>query len=117
AIVGGTLPGMHFGWSVDGPGDVDGDGVPDLVVGATDGPEPGRVDVYRLKRGPLSPRLEFDPGACPNRVPTNGNQDLELAFLGGGEFDLADLDASTVRLDGLSPKRERSNLVDVEAVD
>ena len=117
AIVGGTLPGMHFGWSVDGPGDVDGDGVPDLVVGAPDGAEPGRVDVYRLKRGPLTPLLEFDPGVCPNRVPTNGNQDLELAFLGGGEFDLDELDAATVRLDGIAPKRERSNLADVEAGD
>jgi len=30
----GTVAGGYFGWSVGGAGDVDGDGVPDLIVGA-----------------------------------------------------------------------------------
>ena len=116
-LLGGEAPGMHFGWSLAGPGDIDGDGTPDLVVGAPDGADLGRVYVYRLKRGTLTPRLEFSPGACPNRVPTNGNQDIELAVLAGGEFDVALLDAATLRLDGLAPKKERPHPVDVDAVD
>ena len=103
ALVGGMAAGMHFGWSLAGAGDVDGDGVPDLVVGAPDGSDLGRVYVYRLKRGPLAARLEFLPGDCPNHIPLRGNADLELAFLGGGEFDPAELDPSTVRLAGIAP--------------
>ncbi len=64
--VGVALPPMGevaFGAAVAGPGDVNGDGLPDLAVTSPRSPQPGRVHVYfgRLGRGPgPAPDVTFD---------------------------------------------------------
>ena len=70
-IVEALEPGGRFGWSLAGPGDLDGDGVDDLVVGAPGSPatmdRPGRVylisgaGLHSLRRtvgGPLTIPLD-----------------------------------------------------------
>ncbi|MFG0317022.1 MAG: FG-GAP-like repeat-containing protein [Planctomycetota bacterium JB042] len=53
----GAGVGDEFGWAMDGAGDVDGDGVPDLIVGADrdddNGGDSGRVSVFSGATGAL----------------------------------------------------------------
>ncbi len=46
-VVGGAALGEHFGWSVAGTGDADGDSVPDLLAGAPDADPAGSIDAGR----------------------------------------------------------------------
>ncbi|MCI0588783.1 MAG: VCBS repeat-containing protein [Planctomycetes bacterium] len=46
-VVGGGAFGEHFGWSVAGTGDADGDAVPDLLAGAPDADPAGSIDAGR----------------------------------------------------------------------
>jgi hypothetical protein len=72
----GTVPGECFGFSIIGTGDVDGDKVPDLAVGAPvvdladstefvcDNEKPGKVYVFSGNNGKLVYELEGLPEGC-----------------------------------------------------
>lgn len=118
ARVDGQGPGENLGWSLAGPGDVDGDGVPDLLVGAPgalneSSLRSGAAFLYRLYRGPAPIPIDVMPGRCPNVLARRGGPPLEVAMLGAPGIDLRELDPSSVRLAGIAPLRERRHSTDL----
>lgn len=77
----GSSAGDEFGWVMDGAGDVNGDGVPDVIIGADrdddNGGDSGRVSVYSGANGSL---LYAWNGSGPN------------AFLGHAVAGVGDVD-------------------------
>ena len=90
-LVGG-LSDTGFGWSVAGPGDIDGDGVADLIVGATDAQRaPGGSFSTRRRRRLRLPdarqRLRWtrrQPGQLPGRARDRPGPLLQPAPAGYG---------------------------------
>ena len=97
----------RFGNSVGSLGDLDGDGLGDLAVGAVGdddggaGASHGAVWVLFLDGGldgGLVLHLDIKPGSCPNSFNRTSHGVLPVALVGTGSFDPMDVDLSTVEL-------------------
>lgn len=82
-------PGDHFGHALTAPGDLDGDGVPDLITGANQrdagGDNVGELFVLYLKTDGTvksEARLGATNGRLPFTLPANGRFTRTLAMLG-----------------------------------
>jgi hypothetical protein len=87
ATLEGAAAGDHFGWSVAAPGDVDGDGTPELLVGAPDSAANGPASGYaRLVSGSTHAPLLTIAGVATDRcgLSVSGSDDLD----GDGAPDL-----------------------------
>ena len=75
----------------------------------------GTVWYDNVKVCAFSPRIEVDldikPQSCPNPLNTENKGVLPVAILGSADFDITEIDVSTIRLGGVSPIR--SNVEDV----
>lgn len=49
--------------------------------------------------------FDVKPGSCPNPLNTRGRGVLPAAIVGSEDFDVSDVDVSTVQLEGVSPLR------------
>lgn len=113
--------GDEFG-VVSSLGDFDGDGHADIVVGARldddGGYDRGAVWILLLdcEDVPTTVHLDIKPGSCPNplnihpctKERKNGKKPegvLPVAILGGPNFDVRDVDLSSLRLEGVAPLR------------
>jgi hypothetical protein len=57
--------------------------------------------------------LDVKPGSCPNPLNTRSNGVIPVALLGSEEWDVRDIDASSLRLNGVAPIK--ANFEDVAA--
>ncbi|MCH8345262.1 MAG: FG-GAP repeat protein [Planctomycetes bacterium] len=91
----------NFGFSVAALGDLDGDGLGDLAVGATGdddgGINRGAVWVLFLD-GVLTLDLDIKPGACPNSFNRGSHGVLPVAVVGTDSFDVMQIDVSSILL-------------------
>jgi hypothetical protein len=116
----GEAPGDNYGVVAEALGDINGDGTPEFAVAAymhdATGENSGRVYIYTLAS--LVAKMDIKPGSCPNplnlkpflnETPKNAKHAkggvLPVAILGGDNFDVTDIDASTVLLEGVEPLR------------
>ena len=114
-LIGSTSDGPSFGWSVVGPGDLDGDGLGDLVVRAPEHAD-GSGAVYAF-RAPLAPAMDTGDAWA---VITG---DAEVSFAGisldfGGDPDgdgRAAVLVGGLCAEGLDDRIAAAWLVDVEA--
>lgn len=118
ARIDGTETDGNFGWSLAAAGDLDGDGIGDLLIGAP-GAHPsvngasGSAFVYRLVAGPAPVAIDILPGNCPNLIPQRSSNAIEVAVLGSLDVDPALIDAASVRLSGVPVLRERPHARDL----
>jgi len=107
-LTGALDPGVAFGTSVTLMGDLNGDGIPDLAVGAINdsdgGNATGAVWILFLDRT-IEVSLDIKPASCPNPVNTGHGGVLPVAIPGTGTLDVSQVDPSTVQLEGVSPLR------------
>jgi hypothetical protein len=75
----------------------------------------GAVDLIRLVAGPAPASIDILPERCPNALPRHGRRPVEVAILRTLDVDPRRVVASSVRLEGIAPSRERSRLRDVPA--
>jgi hypothetical protein len=54
---------------------------------------------------PLAVSLDIKPGGCPNPLNTRARGVVPAAVLGSADFDVNNIDVSTLRLEGLAPIR------------
>ena len=96
-----------FGVAATGVGDVNGDGFPDVAVGAIWWEQnTGRTHVFACHPAVVA-GLDIKPGACPNPLNSRNRGRLQVAVLGDEDFDVCDIDVSTVRLEGVPAIRHR----------
>ncbi|WP_162417937.1 vWA domain-containing protein [Cyclobacterium roseum] len=71
-----------------------------------DGAEYATTSVTITVPDPLVP-VAFDvhPGSCPNPIQLKRNGVIPTAILGSADFDVSDIDLSTITLEGVSPVR------------
>jgi len=62
---------------------------------------------------PLPVLLDVKPGSCPNPINVKSMGFVSVAILGTAGFDVRQINISSVKLEGVSPKR--SNIEDVSA--
>ncbi len=91
-LVNGIAFGDQAGASVAGAGDVNGDGLDDLVVGAppadVDGRESaGQSYVVFGRRALIAVQIDIKPGRYPNWVNTKSNGKIPVAILSTAAFD------------------------------
>lgn len=72
------------------------------LVGAT-----GFDDIRGLAFGPVAPpiqvvEIDIKPGSDPNCFNNDGNGNIAVAILGSADFDAAQVDPSTISLEGLT---------------
>ena len=53
--------------------------------------------------GPTAVFIDIKPGACPNQLNVNANNTVNVAILGTADFDVEDIDVSSLTLAGQSP--------------
>ncbi|MCH8153535.1 MAG: FG-GAP repeat protein [Planctomycetes bacterium] len=100
----GTLDdGDWFGISAGSLGDLDGDGVSDLAVGALldddGGTNRGAVWILFLDGIAIGEvRLDIKPGSCPNSFNRNSHGVLPVALVGTDSFDVTQVDLSSILL-------------------
>jgi len=72
------------------------------------------VVVTRIARyAPVMVEVDIKPGSCPNPLNLKSRGILSAAVLGGGDFDVNDIDTASIRLAGVAPVR--SSMEDVAA--
>ena len=69
------------------------------------------IGTYLVRIFEIEVDIDIKPGSCPNPINTESKGVLPVAILGTADFDVNDVDLSTVQLEGVSPLR--SNLEDV----
>ena len=113
----GPSDGSRFGWGLSPAGDIDQDGVPDLLVGApglaTEGAGIGTAFVYRLVSGPAPVAIDLLPKSCPNLIPARGRGPIEVIVFGTTDVDVREIDLPSLRLADVPVLRGRSRLRDV----
>ncbi|MGA7305155.1 MAG: T9SS type A sorting domain-containing protein, partial [Rhodothermales bacterium] len=57
--------------------------------------------------GPQMVYVDIKPGACPNQLNSNANGVVNVAILGTADFDVADIDVSSLTVAGQSPIQAR----------
>ncbi len=123
----------EFGISVSGAGDVNNDGLPDVIIGARQGNNSGcgKAYVYIMVPTIVMISLDIKPGSCPNplnvKAPkTHGLREVDenpvaskagphgpkkkkavlpVAILGTVDFNVTDIDPMTVMLEGVPALR------------
>ena len=99
--------GEGFGVSATGAGDVNGDGFLDVAAGAIWwSNNTGRTHVFTCYPT-LIASLDIRPGSCPNPLNTRSHGRLPVAVVGTNEFDVHDIDGTTLTLAGVSPLHRR----------
>lgn len=99
----------RFGKSVANIGDLDGDGVSDIAVGA-DRDDVGGFDIGALHiiflNGviPITVTIDIKLGSDPNCFNNNGNGVIPVAIFGTAELDVSTIDAETVELESIEVK-------------
>ncbi|MCH8344207.1 MAG: FG-GAP repeat protein [Planctomycetes bacterium] len=91
----------QFGLAAASLGDLDGDGLGDLAVGAQfdDDGGGGRGAVWILfLDGVLTLDLDIKPGSCPNSFNRNSHGVLPVALVGTDTFDVAQVDISSIQV-------------------
>ncbi|UCF04129.1 MAG: FG-GAP repeat protein [bacterium] len=122
-ILAGEAAGDNFGTWVTSVGDVNGDGCPEFAVGAygsdAAGVDAGRVYVFSV---PAVITFDIKPRSCPNpfNMKWMENKDkgsdndhamhkkggvMPAALVGSEDFDVTDIDLSTLHLEGITPLR------------
>jgi len=96
-----------FGFSLAGVGDINGDGVPDLAVGAfrqeVGSNLQGQVFVFDINRVPLAVPIDIKPLACPNKLNDRSLGVIPIAILGAEDFDVTTIERNSIRLSGVAP--------------
>jgi hypothetical protein len=77
------------------------------------GPFSGIIDEMRFTFDDGSFSLDIKPGSCPNPINPKSKGKLPVAILGTAEFDVLDIDVSSLLLEGVAPIR--SSVEDVSA--
>ena len=114
-VLEGDVDGGHFGHSLARIGDMNGDGIQEIVVGAPEtvvaGIPSGRAYVFSL--GELSsraePTLDIRPNSCPNPLNPSSQGVIPVALLGSESFDVRDVVVAGLLLEGASPTMSRSS--------
>jgi hypothetical protein len=83
-------------------GDLNGDGRTDIAVTRWMGAQPKGFDI--LFRYP-DVTLDLHPGSCPNPLSVNKNGVIPAALLASANFDVHEIDLSSITLMGVPPKR------------
>ncbi len=93
---------------------------PQLALWSREFNNPGFMSVILLEEGTclcgggiLPVDFDIKPTSCPNPLNVNSNGVLPVAILGSDDFDVNDIDVSTVQLAGVDPLR--SSVEDVTA--
>jgi hypothetical protein len=101
-----------FGQSLRGAGDFDGDGSPDLIIGAWHWVEsptrsPGRAYVISTHPAPLTANVEIDP----RTINLKRHAPWVTAYIEPSGFDPATIDVSSLRLVGSIPAASKLAIV------
>ena len=103
-VINGTDTFDKCGYSVSAAGDVNGDGVDDVIVGAYDAGPRGTIKVGQsyVIFGALEPRLpvavDIKPGSWPNPINIKSGGALPAAVCGTESFDVVEIDPPTILL-------------------
>ena len=87
----------EFGWSVAGAGDVNRDGIPDVLVGASEFDVGGRGQAFLFVSGPAMPRW-VALNILPKQINRQTQAVLPVAILTTAKFSAAQVDPLSVRL-------------------
>lgn len=89
-----------FGTAVVSAGDMDGNGVIDLAVGASHdddgGPNKGAVWMLFMTSIEIPVLVDIKPGSDPNSINPASRGVIPVAILGSASFDVADVDVTTL---------------------
>jgi hypothetical protein len=103
AVLSGETAGDAFGGSVKSAGDVNGDGLADVIVGAYGNDEAadraGRAYVFSVQPSVLETTIDLDP----NAINLKSHAPWLTAYIEPSGFDPSSIDLSTLRLAGSVP--------------
>ncbi|MCI0601895.1 kelch motif-containing protein [bacterium] len=72
-----------------------------LLFGGDDGALNGETWIYEITTVPVE--IDFKPQGCPNPFNTKSKGKITVAVIGTIDFDVTNIDVSSVRLEGIAP--------------